>query len=103
MTKSELIASIAQKQPHLQAKDVELAISGIIDTLITTLTRDERIEIRGFGAFSTVHYQAKIGRNPKTGETVSVPAKRAIHFKVGLDMRKKVDESRADHPVIRDL
>lgn len=101
MTKSELIASIAQKQPHLHSKDVELAINGIIDTLITT--RDDRIEIRGFGAFSTVHYQAKIGRNPKTGETVSVPAKRAIHFKAGQDMRKKVDESRTEHPTIRDL
>jgi len=102
MTKSELITSIANKQPHLPQKDVELAITCIIETLTTSLVHDERIEIRGFGAFSTVHYAARMARNPKTGESVSVPERRLIHFKAGLELRKKVDAASAVYRVIKD-
>lgn len=103
MTKSELIAAIANKQPHLPQKDVELAVNIIIDAMTATLVDGDRIEIRGFGAFSIVNYSARIGRNPKTGEAVSVPERRSIHFKTGLELRKKVDASRLDYPVIKDL
>ena len=103
MTKSELIALIATKQPHLLQKDVDLAINNIIDAMTTTLVNGNRIEIRGFGAFSTVDYEARIGRNPKTGEAVSLSKRRSIHFKAGLDMREKVDASRMAFPKIKDL
>lgn len=70
MTISELIAAIANKQPHLPQKDVELAIKNILDVLTTTLANGDRIEIRGF---STTHRDSRMGRNPKAGESVSVP------------------------------
>jgi integration host factor subunit beta len=103
MTKSELIATISNNQPHLPQKDVEYAVNNIIDGMITTLVNGDRIEIRGFGAFSIVQYSARIGRNPKTGEAVSVPERRSVHFKTGLELRKKVDASRVVYPVIKDL
>ena len=103
MTKSELIAAISNKQPHLPQKDVEYAVNNIIDAMIATLVGGDRIEIRGFGAFSLVHHAARMGRNPKTGETVSVPERRSVHYKTGLELRKKVDASRLVYPNIKDL
>ena len=103
MTKSELIAAISNKQPHLPQKDVEYAVNNIIDAMIATLVDGDRIEIRGFGAFSTVHHDARMGRNPKTGEAVSVPERRSVHYKTGLELRKKVDASRLVYPNIKDL
>ena len=102
MTKSELITLIGTKQPHLQPKDVELAINNVIDTLIDSIANAERIEIRGFGGFTTVPRKARMGRNPKTGEPVSVPNRHAVHFKPGLDMRYKVNESKLVYPNIKD-
>lgn len=102
MTKSELIAAIANKQPHLPQKDVELAIKNILDVLTTTLANGDRIEIRGFGGFSTTHRDSRMGRNPKTGETVSVPRRRTLHFKPGLSLRDKVNASRERYKTIRD-
>ena len=103
MTKSELIAAIANKQPHLPQKDVELAINNILDVLTTTIADGGRIEIRGFGGFSTVHRDARMGRNPKTGETVSVPRRRTLHFKPGMNLRDKVNASAMQNKVIKDV
>jgi integration host factor subunit beta len=103
MIKSELITLISSKQPHLQHKDVELAINNIIDVLIHSVAHGERIEIRGFGGFSMVLHKARISRNPKTGEAVSVPDRHVVHFKPGLDMRDRVNASRLNYPTIRDL
>lgn len=91
MTKSELIELIAAKQSQLSIKDVELAVKTIIEQMGETLAAGERIEIRGFGSFS-LHYRApRIGRNPKTGESVGLPGKYVPHFKPGKELRDRVN------------
>ena len=91
MTKSELIEFIAAQQSQLSVKDVELAIKTIIEQMAETLASGERIEIRGFGSFS-LHYRApRIGRNPKTGESVGLPGKHVPHFKPGKELRDRVN------------
>ena len=102
MTKSELIAMMASKQPHLHLKDVDLAVNSIIAVLTATLANGERIEIRGFGGFSTIPRAARIARNPKTGEAVSIPNRHLLHFKPGMDLRQKVNASRVTFKVIKD-
>ncbi len=93
MTKSELVEVIASKQSQLSGKDVELAVKTIIDHMSQALAEGERIEIRGFGSFS-LHYRApRVGRNPKTGESVNLPEKYVPHFKPGKDLREKVNDS----------
>lgn len=93
MTKSELVEVIASKQSQLSGKDVELAVKTIIDHMSQSLAEGERIEIRGFGSFS-LHYRApRVGRNPKTGESVSLPEKYVPHFKPGKELREKVNNS----------
>lgn len=103
MTKSELMAKMAEKQPHLLIKDVELAVNGVIELLTTTLANGERIEIRGFGGFSVVKRQARVGRNPKTGDPVAIPSRQMLHFKPGLDLREKVNASRTVFKTIKDV
>lgn len=91
MTKSELIDLIAAKQSQLSVKDVELAVKTIIEQMAETLAAGERIEIRGFGSFS-LHYRApRIGRNPKTGESVGLAGKHVPHFKPGKELRDRVN------------
>ncbi|WP_082889558.1 integration host factor subunit beta [Methylomonas koyamae] len=102
MTKSELIERTSLKLPHLMQRDVELAINVIIDAMIHHLARAERIEIRGFGGFSVIQRAARIGRNPKTGEQVSLPIRHTTHFKAGLDLRERVTLSNDRFPLIRD-
>lgn len=94
MTKSELIELLAAKQSHLAIKDVELAVRCMVDHLSDTLSSGDRIEIRGFGSFSLHHRSARLGRNPKTGEAVSLTEKHVPHFKPGKEMRDIVDASR---------
>jgi len=92
MTKSELIEIIAAKQTQLSAKDVELAVKTLIELMSETLATGERIEIRGFGSFS-LHYRApRIGRNPKTGESVGLAGKYVPHFKPGKELRDRVND-----------
>jgi integration host factor subunit beta len=92
MTKSELIDFIAAKQSQLSVKDVELAVKTIIEQMAETLASGERIEIRGFGSFS-LHYRApRIGRNPKTGESVGLAGKHVPHFKPGKELRDRVNQ-----------
>lgn len=96
MTKSELIELIARRQTQFSQKDVEIAVNQIVDSMINTLSQGDRIEIRGFGSFSLHHRKARVGRNPKTGETVKLSDKRVPHFKPGKALREAVDASK-DH------
>ncbi len=93
MTKSELIEQLADQARHIPAKDLELAIKEILEQMAQTLQKGERIEIRGFGSFS-LHYRApRVGRNPKTGETVKLDGKYVPHFKPGKELRERVNAS----------
>lgn len=91
VTKSELIERIAQKQSQLAYRDVELAVKSILEYMAQTLASGERIEIRGFGSFSLHYRPSRVGRNPKTGEPVSLPEKHVPHFKPGKELRDRVD------------
>jgi integration host factor subunit beta len=93
VTKSELIECIADRYEMLSSRDVELAIKTMIDSMAQVLATGGRIEIRGFGSFS-LHYRApRIGRNPKTGDTVKLTGKYVPHFKPGKELRDRVNES----------
>jgi integration host factor subunit beta len=98
VTKSELIESIARKQKHLPAKDVELAVKHVLELMSESLANGERIEIRGFGSFSLHYRPPRMGRNPKTGDAVALAGKHVPHFKPGKDLRERVDGGR-DLPV----
>ena len=91
MTKSELIAQLSAKQPQLDYRDVELAVKELIDQLSTALAAGQRIEVRGFGSFSLYYRPPRVGRNPKTGDSVQVPDKHVPHFKPGKELRERVD------------
>lgn len=93
MTKSELIDLLADSQPHLSHKDVELAVKLLLDRVSDALADQERIEIRGFGSFSLHHRPQRIGRNPKTGDAVVIPSKAVPHFKPGKELRERVNGS----------
>lgn len=90
MTKSELIESLAAKQPQLEHKDVELAVKELLEQMSAALAMGDRIEVRGFGSFSLHYRPPRIGRNPKTGTTVHVPDKYVPHFKPGKELRERV-------------
>ena len=91
MTKSELIARLAERFPQLVAKDADFAVKMILDAMSDALVRGDRIEIRGFGSFALNYRPPRTGRNPKSGEKVSVPAKWVPHFKAGKELRERVD------------
>jgi len=91
MTKSELIARLAERYPQLVAKDADFAVKTLLDAMGDALTTGQRIEIRGFGGFSLNSRPPRIGRNPKSGDTVMVPEKRVPHFKPGKELRERVD------------
>jgi integration host factor subunit beta len=91
MTKSELIARLAQRYPQLVAKDAEYAVKMILDAMTQSLLSGHRIEIRGFGSFGLNYRPPRTGRNPKSGEKVHVPEKYVPHFKAGKELRERVD------------
>jgi len=91
MTKSELIARLAERFPQLVAKDADYAVKMILDALTTALVRSDRIEIRGFGSFALNYRPPRVGRNPKSGDKVQVPEKYVPHFKAGKELRERVD------------
>lgn len=96
MTKSELIERLIDAHPQLSIKDVELAVKTMLDHMTEALSEGDRIEIRGFGSFS-LHYRApRIGRNPKTGDSVPLPEKFVPHFKPGKELRDQVNQSLQD-------
>jgi integration host factor subunit beta len=91
MTKAELVDKIAEKKPGLTRKQVEVVVNTVLDGIKDALSRDDKVEIRGFGSFRVRHRRAKEGRNPKTGETEAVPPKKVPFFKAGKEMREMVD------------
>lgn len=96
MIKSELIQRIAEENPHLFQRDVEKIVSTIFDEIGAALARGDRVELRGFGAFSVKSREARIGRNPRTGEAVPVPEKRVPFFKTGKDLRDRLNGGGSD-------
>ncbi len=91
MTKAELVDKIAEKKPGLTRRQVEVVVNTVLDGIKDALSREDKVEIRGFGSFRIRHRRAKEGRNPKTGETVQVPPKKVPFFKAGKEMREMVD------------
>ena len=91
MTKSDLIARLAERFPQLVAKDADFAVKMILDAMSDALAKGDRIEIRGFGSFSLNYQPPRVGRNPKSGDKVSVPEKWVPHFKAGKELRERVD------------
>ena len=91
MTKAELVDKIAEKKPGLTRRQVEVVVNTVLDGIKDALSREDKVEIRGFGSFRIRYRRAKEGRNPKTGETVQVPPKKVPFFKAGKEMREMVD------------
>ena len=91
MTKSELIAQLAERFPQLVVKDADYAVKMILVAMTDALGRGDRIEIRGFGSFALNYRPPRVGRNPKSGEKVHVPEKYVPHFKAGKELRERVD------------
>lgn len=92
MIKSELINKIAEENPHLYHRDVERIVSKIFEEITAALSRGDRVELRGFGAFSVKERPARTGRNPRTGETVEVDAKKVPYFKTGKFLRERLNK-----------
>ena len=90
MTKSELIEILARRQAHLKAEEVDLAVKSLLEMMGGSLSAGDRIEIRGFGSFSLHYRPPRLGRNPKTGESVALPGKHVPHFKPGKELRERV-------------
>jgi integration host factor subunit beta len=91
MTKSELIQRLAEANPHLYQRDVERIVTTIFDEITAALARGDRVELRGFGAFSVKQRGSRVGRNPRTGEAVSVASKHIPYFKTGKQLREKLN------------
>ena len=91
MTKSELIALLAAENPHLRQPDVELIVATIFDEITAALARGDRVELRGFGAFSAKRRDARTGRNPRTGAAVPVAGKAVPYFKPGKELRERIN------------
>ena len=91
MTKSELIAELSAANPHLLARDVETIVATIFNEISAALARGERVELRGFGAFTIKKRDARVGRNPRTGEQVGVDEKVVPFFKAGKELRERVN------------
>jgi integration host factor beta subunit len=92
MTKSELINRISERLPYLTRKDAEIIVNTIFDSMVQALVSGNRIEIRGFGSFKVKHRGDREGRNPKTGETVKIPAKRMPFFKIGKELFERINQ-----------
>jgi integration host factor subunit beta len=91
--KSELVQKIADANPHLYHKDVELVVNTILDEIVSTLSRNRRVELRGFGAFSVKYRASRLARNPRTGEKVPVDEKYIPFFKTGKDLHRRLNEN----------
>ena len=92
MIKSELVQRLAARNPHLYQRDIEHIVDAILGEITHALARGERVELRGFGAFSTKQRLARTGRNPRTGEQVAVASKRVPYFKTGKDLRDRLNK-----------
>jgi integration host factor subunit beta len=98
MIKSELIEKIAASNPHLMQRDVETIVNVIFDEITEALANGQRVELRGFGAFSVKHRPARTGRNPRTGEQVQVGEKYVPYFKTGKELRARLNPANPDAP-----
>ncbi len=94
MIRSELIQKIAEENPHLFQRDVERIVNTVFEEIIEAMARGDRVELRGFGAFSVKRREARQGRNPRTGETVSVEEKHVPFFKTGKLLRERLNAGR---------
>ena len=92
MIKSELVQRIAAKNPHLYQRDVERIVNAILDEITNALARGDRVELRGFGAFSIKRRDPRLGRNPRTGAHVDVNGKAVPFFKTGKEMRERLND-----------
>ena len=92
MTKSELIETLARRRSDIHYRDVEVAVKALLEQMSDSLARGERIEIRGFGSFSLHFRPPRVGRNPKTGDAVTLTGKYVPHFKPGKELRERVNE-----------
>jgi integration host factor subunit beta len=93
MIRSELVTKVAEKNPHLTLRDVEGIVGVVFDQITSALSEGRRVELRGFGAFSTRDRDARTGRNPRTGSAVDVDAKRVPYFKPGKELRERLNKS----------
>jgi integration host factor beta subunit len=100
MTKSELINLVAERLPYLTRKDAEIIVNTIFDTMTEALVEEDRIEIRGFGSFKVKQRGDRGGRNPKTGESVQIPAKRMPFFKIGKELYQRINEQHASSTTV---
>ncbi len=94
MTKSELIAELSAANPHLLGRDVEVIVATIFNEITAALARGERVELRGFGAFTVKRREARTGRNPRTGEAVAVEEKAVPFFKAGKELRERINRAK---------
>ena len=92
LTRSELIARLSERNPRLSPRDADEAVKSVLETMTQALASGGRVEIRGFGSFALNYRPPRIGRNPKSGERVHVPAKFVPHFKAGKELRSRVDQ-----------
>jgi len=100
MIKSELITALFKNQTHLNIHDVELVVKCLIESMTNELASGGRVEVRGFGSFSLRYRSPRIGRNPRTGESVALQQKHSIHFKPGLELRSRVCESANQYRIV---
>lgn len=98
MTKSELIAELAAANPHLLGRDIEVIVGTIFDEISAALARGDRVELRGFGAFTVKRREARTGRNPRTGAAVSVDEKVVPFFKAGKELRERINRAQKVRP-----
>ena len=94
MLRSELIDTLHQENPHLTRRDIERVVSVVLETITQALEKGARVELRGFGAFSTRHRKARAGRNPRTGSAVSIPEKHVPFFRTGKELKARIDATR---------
>jgi integration host factor subunit beta len=92
MTRSDLVEALADRFGQLAQRDAEFAVKAILEAMSDALVRGQRIEIRGFGSFTVNQRPPRMGRNPRSGESVAIPAKRVPHFKPGKALREEVDK-----------
>lgn len=96
MIKSELVQKLAEDNPHLFTRDIERIVATVFDEISAALANGDRVELRGFGAFSIKHREARIGRNPRTGEAVAIEEKWTPFFKAGKEMRERLNRNGPD-------
>lgn len=93
MTKSELIQRLSKKYPHLYQRDIEVLVSTVLNEISTALADGNRVELRGFGAFSVRKRDARAARNPKNGEVVNIGERHAIYFRTGKELRERINKN----------